>query len=116
MEVLFNGDLGEISPAFKHKKRVRWSSETEVPATALGFVSGNFSISEMTAGLTKIRLFHDIYDQKIAADLIVEAARLKKEIEQVLSFEYPWDALNMVLLPDNFLDGKNPWFRNYLSV
>ncbi len=102
MEVLFNGDLGEISPASKHKKRVRWSSETEVPATGLGFVSGNFSISEMTAGLTKIRLFHDISDQKIAADLIVEAARLKKEIEQVLSFENPWDALNMVLLPDNF--------------
>ena len=102
MEVLFNGDLGEISPASKHKKRVRWSSETEVPSTGLGFVSGNFSISEMTAGLTKIRLFHDISDQKIAADLIVEAARLKKEIEQVLSFEYPWDALNMVLLADNF--------------
>ena len=44
MEVLFNGELGETSPVSQSKKRVRWSSEKEVPATGLGFVVGNFQI------------------------------------------------------------------------
>jgi hypothetical protein len=100
-EVLFNGDLGETSPVSQTKKRVRWSSEIEVPATGLGFVLGEFQISEMTAGFTKVRLFHHPTDQQTAADLIVEAARLKKEIEDVLSFQYPWEALNIVILSDN---------------
>ena len=102
MEVLFNGDLGETHLISKTKKRVYWSSKTEVPATGLGFAVGNFEISEMMAGLTKIRLFHDPLDQQKAVELIVEAARLKKEVENVLSFEYPWDAINIVILPDNF--------------
>ncbi len=102
MEVLFNGDLGETSPVSQTKKRVRWSSETEVPATGLGFVVGDFQISEMTAGFTKIRLFHRTNDQQKAADLIVKAARIKSEVEDVLSFEYPWESLNIVLLEDNF--------------
>lgn len=102
LEVLFNGELGETSPVSQSKKRVRWSSETEVPATGIGFVLGNFAISEMTAGFTKIRVFHRNVDQQIAADLIVEAARLKKEIEDIISFEYPWESLNIVILSDNY--------------
>lgn len=101
MEVLFNGELGETSPVSQSKKRVRWSSEKEVPATGLGFVVGNFQISEMTAGFTKIRLFHHQKDQLKAADLIVEAARLKRAVEDALSFEYPWESINIVLMQDN---------------
>ncbi len=101
-EVFFNGELGETSPVSATKKRVRWSSDEQVPATGLGFVSGNFLISELTAGFTKIRIFHPSNRQEEATNLVVEAARLKKEIEDVLSFEYPWPALNIVQLEDNF--------------
>lgn len=102
MEVLFNGDLGDVSIASENEKRVEWKSETPVPATGLGFVTGNFKISEMTAGFTKLRLFHSSVMQDQAAELVVEAARLKRIIEDELSFEFPWDALNVVVLSDNF--------------
>ncbi len=102
LEVLFNGDLGEVSPVSTSKKRIRWSSETPVPATGLGFVMGDFDISEMTAGFTKIRLFHETADQEKATELIVEAARIKREVEDALSFGYPWESLNIVILLDNY--------------
>jgi len=102
MEVLFNGDLKGVQAKSDARKIVTWNSDSEMPMTGLGFVMGDFLISEMTAGFTKIRLFHHSKDRQKAADLIVEAARLKKEIEDVLSFEYPWESLNIVILPDNY--------------
>lgn len=102
-ELLFNGNLQETLVISEDKKRVHYTTENEINATGIGFVVGDFVISEMTAGFTKVRLFHPAGDeeQTRANNVIVEAARLKKEIENTLSFEYPHESLNMVVLPDN---------------
>ncbi|MBO6795329.1 MAG: hypothetical protein JJ895_15590 [Balneolaceae bacterium] len=104
MEVMFNGNLQETLAISQEKKRVHWTTEHEISATGIGFVVGDFVISEMTAGFTKVRLFHPAGEdeQTRANTIIVEAARLKKEIENTLSFEYPHESLNMVVLPDNY--------------
>lgn len=103
MEVMFNGNLEETLAITENKKRVHYTTKNEINATGIGFVVGDFLISEMTAGFTKVRLFHPAGEehQALANSIIVEAARLKKEIEDELSFEYPHESLNMVLLPDN---------------
>ncbi len=103
MEVMFNGNLEETLAITENKKRVHYTTENEINATGIGFVVGDFLISEMTAGFTKVRLFHPAGEehQALANSIIVEAARLKKEIEDELSFEYPHESLNMVVLPDN---------------
>ncbi len=104
MEVMFNGNLEETLAISESKKRVHWTTEHDISATGIGFVVGDFVISEMTAGFTKVRLFHpEGEDEQTRANtIIVEAARLKKEIENSLSFEYPHESLNMVVLPDNY--------------
>lgn len=102
-EVLFNGDLVAVKPFSQNLKRVHYQTTKEVPVTGLGFALGDFVISEMTAGFTKIRLFAPEFDfpDTEREQLVVEAAKVKRAVENQLSFEYPWDGLNIVVLPDN---------------
>ncbi|MCG8373782.1 MAG: hypothetical protein MI700_09625 [Balneolales bacterium] len=107
-EIMFNGNLVETIPVSENRKRVHWQTEKKISITSAGFVHGDFVISEMTAGFTKIRLFtHEFnFPEEKRAELIVEAARLKREIEDELSFEYPWEGLNIVVLPDNYWEER----------
>jgi hypothetical protein len=107
-EVMFNGEMGEVTPVSENRKKVHWFSETAIPVTGLGFVSGDFLISEMTAGFTKVRVFSSeaSFSEEERQELVVETARIKKEVENYLSVEYPWEGLNVVLLPDNYWEER----------
>ena len=108
-EVLFNGDLvEEAALASATQKRIHYQSDTPVPVTGLGFAMGDFVISEVTAGFSKVRLFSPRkgIQQDEREQLVREAARLKRQIENKLSLEYPWDALNIVVLPDNYWEER----------
>ena len=107
-EVLFNGDIADVAPASQSRKKVHYQTERTVPVTGLGFAMGDFVISEMTAGFTKIRLFspENGYTEEERNGLVVEAARIKRAVENELSFEYPWDGLNVVILPDNIWEER----------
>lgn len=103
-EILFNGDLVGTEMESATKKQVHYRSEVEVPVTGLGFAVGDMVISEVTSGLTKLRLFSSEsgYTDEQRASILREAATVKKEVENYLSFEYPWQSLNIVVLPDNY--------------
>lgn len=107
-EVVFNGEMGEVIPVSESRKKVHWYSETPVPVTGLGFATGDFLISEMTAGFTKVRVFSSegSFSEEERRELVVETARIKKEVENYLSVEYPWQGLNVVILPDNFWEER----------
>ncbi len=107
-EVMFNGELEGSELQAGEKKRISYSSSTILPVTGLGFVLGDFIISEVTSGLTTIRLFADEqgYPEEQRIELIREASQLKKDIERELSMEYPWDGLNIVVLPDNYWEER----------
>ena len=107
-ELFFNGNLEGVEQIGENRKRVQWKSNKEVPVTGLGFALGNFLISEVTSGLTKIRLFSSetSLTEEERNELIRQASSLKKVIENTLSFEYPWEGLNIVVLPDNFWEEK----------
>lgn len=102
-EILFNGDIVQSTPISKTRKKVYYETETPVPVTGLGFAMGDFVISEITSGFTKLRLFSPEFGfyQEQREALVIEAGRIKKDIEKELSFEYPWQGLNIVVLPDN---------------
>ncbi len=107
-EVMFNGEFQSDEAQAGNRKRIHYASETPVPVTGLGFAMGDFLISEVTSGLTTVRLFSS--DQKYTEEerttLIREASQLKKEVEKDLSMEYPWEGLNIVVLPDNFWEER----------
>lgn len=107
-EVLFNGEFVNDEAQAGNRKRIHYSSKTEVPVTGLGFAMGEFLISEVTSGLTTIRLFSSdqSFSEKERLELIREASQLKKDVEKVLSMEYPWEGLNIVILPDNFWEER----------
>tara|TARA_R110000868_G_scaffold304437_15_gene565220 strand:+ start:19515 stop:21824 length:2310 start_codon:yes stop_codon:yes gene_type:complete len=107
-EVLFNGELVGSATKPSNKKELHYRSDTEVPFTGLGFVLGDFLISEVTSGLTTVRLFssNQKYNEEERLALIREASVLKKDIEKTLSMEYPWEGLNIVVLPDNYWEER----------
>ncbi len=107
-EVMFNGELSGSQLQAGEKKRVSFVSETALPVTGLGFVLGDFIISEVTSGLTSIRLFasESEYPEEQRIELIREASQLKKDVERELSMEYPWEGLNIVILPDNYWEER----------
>ena len=107
MEVMFNGDLIGSNPASAKTKEIQFKSEIAVP-TGLGFVVGDFVISEVTSGLTTIQLFSSElnFNEEERISILREASDLKKKIEQSLSIEYPWEGLNIVVLTDNFWEER----------
>lgn len=107
-EVLFNGELVGEAAKPSNRKEIHYRSETAVPFTGLGFAMGDFLISEVTSGLTSVRVFSSerMYSEEERTALIREVSQLKKEIEKTLSMEYPWEALNIVVLPDNFWEER----------
>lgn len=108
-EIMFNGDLVGSEMESATKKQVHYRSTVDVPVTGLGFAVGDMVISEVTSGLTKVRLFSSEtgYTDEQRASILREAANIKKEVENYLSFEYPWQSLNIVVLPDNYWELKN---------
>ncbi|MFV1884430.1 MAG: hypothetical protein ACMZ7B_08080 [Balneola sp.] len=107
-EVLFNGEFVNDEAQTGNRKRIHYSSKTKVPVSGLGFAMGEFLISEVTSGLTTIRLFSSdqSFNEEERIALIREASQLKKDVEKVLSMEYPWEGLNIVILPDNFWEER----------
>ncbi len=107
-EIMFNGELAGNTAKPANRKEIHYKSETEVPFTGLGFALGNFLITEVTSGLTTVRLFSSErkFSEEERAAIIREASQLKKEVEKTLSMEYPWEGLNIVVLPDNFWEER----------
>lgn len=107
-EILFNGTLEDSEVYSANRKKVRYSSDTAVPFSGLGFANGDFNISEVTSGLNKIRLFasEEGYNEEERAEILREASSIKKDIENELTREFPWEGLNIVILPDNFWEER----------
>lgn len=107
-EVLFNGELVSNEMKSATMKEIHYQSNTAVPFTGLGFAMGDYMISEVTSGLTSVRLFASElgFEEEERVQLIRVASQLKKDIEKALSMEYPWEGLNIVVLPDNYWEER----------
>lgn len=108
LDVVFNGNLVSDQVTSADAKTVSWKVDTAIPATGLNFAVGKFESSEAQSGINKVRVFGEtgvVSDQEVQ-EMLSEAIQSKRTLENVLSFEYPWNALNVVILEDNFWDEK----------
>lgn len=108
LDVVFNGNLVSDQVTSADTKTVSWKVDTAIPATGLNFAVGKFESSEAQSGINKVRVFGEtgVVTGDEVQEILSEAIRSKRVLENELSFEYPWEALNVVILEDNFWDEK----------
>ena len=108
LDVVFNGNLVSDQVTSADTKTVSWKVDTAIPATGLNFAVGKFHSSEAQSGINKVRVFGEtgVVTADEVQEILSEAIQSKRVLENELSFEYPWEALNVVILEDNFWDEK----------
>ncbi|HCT52814.1 MAG TPA: hypothetical protein DF712_10170 [Balneola sp.] len=108
LDVVFNGNLVSDQVTSTETKTASWKVDTAIPATGLNFAVGKFESSEAQSGINKVRVFGEtgVVTGDEIQEILSEAIRSKRVLENELSFEYPWEALNVVILEDNFWDEK----------
>ncbi len=108
LDVVFNGNMIDDQVTSADTKTVRWKADTAIPVTGLNFAVGKFDSAEAQSGINKVRVFGEtgVVTAEEIQEILSEAIRSKRILENELSFEYPWEALNVVILEDNFWDEK----------
>ncbi|MEP1138943.1 MAG: hypothetical protein ABJH44_01825, partial [Balneola sp.] len=108
MDVIFNGNMVSDQVTSADQKTVRWKVDTAIPSTGLNFAVGTFETAEAQSGINKVRVFGErgVMISQEVQEILAEAIRSKRALENALSFEYPWEALNVIVVEDNFWDEK----------
>lgn len=109
LDVIFNGSQVNDQVTSAEQKTVSWKVDTAIPATGLNIAVGNFVIKEAQSGIQKVRVFSEgsLLSDAEHQQLLTIAIQSKKIAENTLSFEYPWEALTVVVVEDDFWDIKN---------
>lgn len=103
-DVIFNGQMTNEDVVSTDQKEVRWQVDTAIPVTGLGFAVGSFSTTEAQSGVHKVRVYKQAQVDADVDALLAQAISEKKAVESALTFEYPWEALNIVVLEDTYWD------------
>lgn len=108
MDMIFNGNMVSDQVTSADQKTVRWKVDTAIPSTGLNFAVGTFETAEAQSGINKVRVFGErgVMISQEVQEILAEAIRSKRALENALSFEYPWEALNVIVVEDNFWDEK----------
>ncbi|MEX2363811.1 MAG: hypothetical protein WD597_09310, partial [Balneolaceae bacterium] len=108
MEAVFNGKFIGDEILSTDEKKVQWKSEVPIPVTGISIAVGKFVKREAISGIKDISVFAGelILMKEVADGLLRIAVSSLKEIERNLSFEYPFEALNIVVLPDHKWDER----------
>ena len=108
MDVIFNGNMVSDQITSADQKTVSWKVDTAIPATGLNFAVGTFESAEAQSGINKVRVFGErgVMSSQEVQEILAETIRSKRALENALSFEYPWEALNVIVVEDNFWDEK----------
>ncbi len=108
LEVVFNGNLLKDEIVSADQKTIYWSSKTAIPVTGMSFAVGSFKHDEVIAGTKKVRLYSEksILTTDEFNSLLQTAIATKKSVENTLSFEFPFDALNIVVLQNSYWEEK----------
>ncbi|MEX0719537.1 MAG: hypothetical protein WD059_02635 [Balneolaceae bacterium] len=105
-EAVFVGKFNGHEIISTDKKRVHWRSQVPVPVTGISLAVGNFAREEATSGIKDISVFagESVLIREVRDGLMQMAVSTLRELERKLSYEYPFESLNIVVLPDNLWD------------
>lgn len=100
MTTVSNGELTSTKAIRSGWKEDTWQSKTPIPVTEVSFAVGNFDHSETLAGTKKIQLFAEkgLLTQQQRMELLNKASQELQNVQNYLKTEYPWPALNLVVL------------------
>ena len=103
-EVVFNGSFMEDEIVSAEQKKVRWASETEIPVSGISFAVGSFQKESARSGVKEVSISasENAVVQEVRNGLLSIAVESLKEYESTFSFEFPYEALNIVVLPDHY--------------
>ncbi len=99
---VLNGTFVEDEVISADQKTVRWISNS-VPVTAISLAVGNFKQENARSGVHEVSIFsgENILLESVKSSLLRQAVSSLKEYQDKLSFEYPYETLNIIVLPDH---------------
>ena len=102
-QVVFNGTFVDDEVISAEQKKVNWTSETTIPVSGLTFAVGPFTSESARAGVKQVSVYasENAVMEEVKSGLLSIAVESVKAYEEKFSFEFPYDALNVVVLPDN---------------
>ncbi|MTI87941.1 MAG: M1 family metallopeptidase [Balneolaceae bacterium] len=108
MEAVFNGVRKEDEIVSADEKEVYFSSKAPIAVTGLNLAVGRFVKEEAISGIKKVTLYtpKNLLLDEVRSGLLSIAVNELKNTENKISFEYPYEALNIVILPDHYWQEK----------
>ncbi|HET8864138.1 MAG TPA: hypothetical protein VFM80_00485 [Gracilimonas sp.] len=102
-QIIFNGRKVGDEVISTEEKVVEWRVENAIPVSGISFVIGNFTEINARSGVKEIGLFapESALLPEVRDGLLTIAVETLKSYEQKLSFEFPYESLNIVVLPDH---------------
>ncbi|MFN1836141.1 hypothetical protein AB2B38_012825 [Balneola sp. MJW-20] len=103
-EVVFSGLKKEDEIVSAEMKKVHWVSNEEIPLTQLFLATGNFDHEQAISGIKKVNIYHNrgrFHTEQVSGYLNTAVSSLK-ELEGRFSYEYPYEFLQIIILPDHF--------------
>jgi hypothetical protein len=102
-EAIFNGERLSDEVISTDEKVVRWTTGVAVPVSGISLAVGSFSHSEARSGVTPVSIYasDNTLLTEVRDGLLSSAVSILKEYEQKLSFGFPYESLNIVVLPDH---------------
>lgn len=100
---VMNGAFVDDEVISADQKTVRWSSGNPVPVTAISLAVGNFTQENARSGVHEVSIFsgENVLLEGVKSSLLRQAVSSLKEYQDKLAFEYPYESLNIVVLPDH---------------
>lgn len=104
MDVVFNGRKMGDDVISTEEKTVQWASKTAIPVTGMTLAAGNFVRETARAGVKEVAVYasEDLIAPESRSELLTSAVQELKTLENTFNFEFPFEALNVVVLPDHY--------------
>ncbi len=107
-DMVFNGKFVTDEIVSLQQKEIKWESVRSVPLTGLGFAVGNFDKKDGFSGSKKVQIYAEsgvLNDEQLSA-LLSEASLTIRGTENKLSYEYPFETLNIMVMSDSYWEEK----------
>jgi hypothetical protein len=102
-QVVFNGNKAGDEVVSTEEKQVEWRSETPVPVSGISFSAGNYQTKSARSGVKEISIHasENALLEEVKSGLLSIAVESLKKYERTFSYEFPYSALHIIVLPDN---------------
>ncbi len=102
-QVILNGSMTGDQVVSTDEKTVQWESQKRIPVSGLSVAVGNFVKESARAGVKQVSIYasEDALIEEVRSGLLLIAVESLKSYEEKLAFEFPYESLHIVVLPDH---------------